>query len=580
MLETIFDNAFFSSVALTLLHFLWQGLAIAVVLKLLLILTPKEYSRLRYGYSSAAMLSMLIVPVVTFFIIYQPASIIANEATNSASPSLLVLPFRHNQTFYQDFMGLLPYITMVWFACIFALSSKLIWQIHKVHQLPKQGFAPYDKSLNERFEQLIDKIDLTIKPQLILSLTTQIPMAIGWLKPVVLIPASMVSSLTPAQLDMLILHELGHIRRHDYLVNILQSLIEILLFFHPAVYWVSKQMRVEREYCCDDIAVKHCGNPLAYAHTLADTASLFYKHSRFHSIPSMAMAAAGGDLKERVLRLVSDTDCTKSIDSSKWVAALFVIAGIFISFSHQLSKVPQYNVMSKNPAPDMPVEKRQQATIASAIKTKQTPTEQPIVESEKLVLVPESQITNNIVEQPKPAPAAIIKPVEQPNIVESNFVATPKQKQVQPVLLAETPIVNDSLAAFESNITQQVNPYSADLESLSQPISPVESIPTLTRNELEPTIQLSYQEPKLLDSTQPKYPISAKRKGIEIELLVSFDIGTDGRVNDIQIENKRKASYFKNSIRNALLEWKFEPASENGQAVESKVEKIFAFTIK
>ena len=173
-------------------------------------------------------------------------------------------------------------------------------------------------------------------------------MAIGWIKPVVLIPVTMLSGLTPAQLDMLILHELAHIRRHDYLVNFIQTLVEIFLFFHPGVRWVSKQMRNEREYCSDDIAVQHCGNPVAYAHTLADTASICNSH-RNHSIPAMAMAASGGDLKQRVIRLIDQNQhCSTSNNSGQWLASIAIILSIIGIGSQKYIQIPTLDLSADN----------------------------------------------------------------------------------------------------------------------------------------------------------------------------------------------------------------------------------------
>src|SRR5688572_32524715 len=94
-------------------------------------------------------------------------------------------------------------------------------------------------------------------------------MLIGWLRPVILIPASVVSGLTTAQLEAVIAHELAHVRRHDYIANIVQTAAEILLFYHPACWWISRQIRAEREHCCDDIAVGVCGGGVLYAAALA-----------------------------------------------------------------------------------------------------------------------------------------------------------------------------------------------------------------------------------------------------------------------------------------------------------------------
>ena len=97
-----------------------------------------------------------------------------------------------------------------------------------------------------------------------------VPTLVGWIKPVVLLPAAALSGLSPEQLQAILAHELAHVRRHDYLVNLLQSMVETLLFYHPATWWVSAQVRAEREHCCDDLAVEVCGDRLVYVTALAE----------------------------------------------------------------------------------------------------------------------------------------------------------------------------------------------------------------------------------------------------------------------------------------------------------------------
>ena len=134
--------------------------------------------------------------------------------------------------------------------------------------------------------------------RLLESASVAVPTVIGWLRPVVLMPASALAGLSPEQLQAILAHELAHIRRHDYLVNLLQTLVETLLFYHPAVWWLSRRIRAEREHCCDDLAVSLCGDPYTYARALADLEGL-----RAPSVP-LALAATGGSLLGRVRRLV------------------------------------------------------------------------------------------------------------------------------------------------------------------------------------------------------------------------------------------------------------------------------------
>ncbi|OUR60778.1 hypothetical protein A9Q74_12325 [Colwellia sp. 39_35_sub15_T18] len=343
MLEHLFNSSFLYSLALTLLHFLWQGLLVATVLKSALLIVSNKNPQLRYLLSALAMLANLLLPLITFSMIYRSELVFTSASvlsfTNFIHESKQPNVFFNYQELSELLPSILPYIALLWLAAVILLASKLLLEIYNVNKLPQHGSVEPSTQLLTRFNELAEQINLTITPKLLISLKVDVPMAIGWLKPVVLIPATMISGLNSAQLEMLILHELAHIRRHDYLVNFLQTFVEILLFFHPAVLWVSKQMRNEREYCSDDIAVQHCGDAVAYAHTLADTASLCSKAHHHHTIPSMAMAASGGDLKQRVIRLVGH-HCAPQNNISRWFASATIIFSILLLSSKQLLTMP------------------------------------------------------------------------------------------------------------------------------------------------------------------------------------------------------------------------------------------------
>ncbi len=149
------------------------------------------------------------------------------------------------------------------------------------------------------------------------SSAVSVPMVVGWLRPVVLVPASTLTGLSPRQLEAILAHELAHVRRHDYLVNLLQTAVETLLFYHPAVWWVSVQIRRERESCCDDLAVAVCGDRLGYARALVDLESLRTP------APRLVLAASGGSLSDRVRRLVG---APGRPSRRPWAAGLLALA--------------------------------------------------------------------------------------------------------------------------------------------------------------------------------------------------------------------------------------------------------------
>jgi hypothetical protein len=166
-----------------------------------------------------------------------------------------------------------------------------------VQRLRRSGLARVP-ACEETLVRLLQALPVSVPVRLYQSALIQVPTVVGWLRPVILLPASAITGLSPDQLELILAHELAHIRRWDYLLNLLQTAVETLLFYHPAVWWVSKRMRVEREHCCDDLAVTAGGNAIRYARALADLEGLCSQ------APALTMAATGGSLFERIARLV------------------------------------------------------------------------------------------------------------------------------------------------------------------------------------------------------------------------------------------------------------------------------------
>ncbi len=157
--------------------------------------------------------------------------------------------------------------------------------------------------------------------QVVQSAVVQVPLVVGWLRPIVMLPASALSGLSPAQLESIIAHELAHVRRHDYLVNVLQSVAEALLYYHPACWWISRRIRVEREHCCDDIAVAMCGDGVTYATALADLETR-------RRDAAFALAATDGPLIQRVRRVIAPASDTHG--PASWAGSLAPLAVMLV----------------------------------------------------------------------------------------------------------------------------------------------------------------------------------------------------------------------------------------------------------
>ena len=160
------------------------------------------------------------------------------------------------------------------------------------------------------------------------SIRISVPVVLGHVKPVIVLPAAALSGLSPAQLDAILAHELAHVRRHDYLVNLAQAVIETLLFYHPAVWWVSRQVRETREHCCDDLAVTVCRSRREYVHALLDLEQLR------DSTPALALGATDGSLLARGRRLLAPPQRAASAPRlAASVIALIVVAAAVVGAS-------------------------------------------------------------------------------------------------------------------------------------------------------------------------------------------------------------------------------------------------------
>ena len=211
-----------------------------------------------------------------------------------------------------------------WLSGVALLTLRLLAGWLWVQRLSSRGTSPAPRGWQQMVVRLSKRLHISRPIRLLESAMVEVPTVIGWLRPVVLMPASALAGMAPEQLEAILAHELAHIRRHDYLVNLLQTLVETLLFYHPAVWWLSRRIRIERENCCDDLAVSLCGDPYAYAKALADLEELRADSGR------LVLAATGGSLLYRVRRLLGAPVARRP---RPWLAggratAVVLIAGI------------------------------------------------------------------------------------------------------------------------------------------------------------------------------------------------------------------------------------------------------------
>lgn len=282
-----------------LLHFLWQGTAVAALLAVALARLRQATAATRYQLACAAMGLMAVLPVATWLVL-DGSDWLPSVAGRSGSGTMAATPSGMAPGMAPGAYNL-PWrgaVLLVWIFGAAGFGVRLIGGWWQARRLTERNVVPLGEPWAGRLRELARRLEVSRPVRLLESGVISAPLVLGWLRPVILVPVGMMASLSPGEVDAILAHELAHLRRHDYLVNLGQRVIEALLFYHPAVWWVSGRIRAERENCCDDLAAQAVGDGRVVARALVALAE------RNAGIPALALAADGGALGERVRRLL------------------------------------------------------------------------------------------------------------------------------------------------------------------------------------------------------------------------------------------------------------------------------------
>ena len=238
---------------------------------------------------------------------------------------ILTLPAWHNSKPHQPapLEPFIPWLAILWGFGVTLVTLHLLGGWHYLTRLSIHA-QPAPALWQARLLELSARLQVYIPTHLLESTRIEVPTVIGWLRSVILVPPRAMIGLTTAQLELTLAHELMHVRRHDYLLNLLQNVVEVLFFYHPAVWWVSRQVRTEREHCCDDAVVEVFGSALAYARALA-----VLEGTRSER-PQLALAASGGVLMNRVRRLINKPE-RSSATAGLFGVVMLLLGGVILA---------------------------------------------------------------------------------------------------------------------------------------------------------------------------------------------------------------------------------------------------------
>ncbi len=333
-IQNLISDEIIYALGWTMIHSLWQGMLIAFLLAFGLFFLQKRSSRLRYEVASLSLFLILISSICTFIWLYDKVA---------TSPLSAILLFGNSigeggnvantpgffQAATQYFNQHLPLIVTVWLTGVAFFLLRLMGGLAYIQRLKFQHNRPLGDYWQQKLKQITERLPLQRPVKLLESSLINVPMVLGYFKPVILLPIGAVNNLTVQEVEAILAHELAHVHRNDYLLNIILSFIEVLFYYHPAVWFISANIRNERENCADDIAVQLCGSSLTYAKALVSLQELE------PSVPAFAMpfSSSKNQLLNRIQRILHQPQTRSNIRERLLATGMLLIALLLLSVS-------------------------------------------------------------------------------------------------------------------------------------------------------------------------------------------------------------------------------------------------------
>ena len=361
----------------TLLHSIWQGAAVAIIFFIVLRLIKKATANARYLTACAALCLFASLPAITFVRLARDFSTsdkiektILENQSNRAENAFPETPLSGSFEMKESKNGnedraknepnaiqinlawlekqaspILPMLVWLWFLGVALTALRLSGGFWRLRELQRESIEAISSEWNKRFLRLTLELKINPMVRMLESSLVSTPLTIGWLKPLVIIPTSAFLHLAPHELETIIKHELIHIRRYDYLVNVIQSFVETAFFYHPGVWWISAVVRREREFACDDAVIQSSEDKFTYARALANLEQ--FRISANNKQSQLTLAASGGKLTERIRRIVEPKNnfrASRSIPLAAGFVVLFVTAMLINAFT----KPSNFSVIAEN----------------------------------------------------------------------------------------------------------------------------------------------------------------------------------------------------------------------------------------
>jgi bla regulator protein blaR1 len=547
---------------LVLVHFIWQGLLIGLLYGAGRVLSRTCSATARYNWAVMCLMLMALAPVVTFFWLSSSSAELAAPGLLATSHSVAVEAAAATPaSLGLTLTPLLPWVVALWLSGVVLMSTRLGAGWWQVYQLRRRANYAVPAPIRAHLVRLASQLELSGSIGLAVSNRIAGPMLVGLARPLILLPAGLVNGLSARQIEMVLAHELSHLKRADHLVNFFQNVVETLLFYHPVVRWISNEIRAERELVSDELAAHLTGDRIAYAETL-----LHLEKVRGDRLP-MAIGMADHQILTRVRHLFSvNSRQSGSVVSGMTVLIVFLVSVVAALISTGLPSFSNGNESGVS-APVL-IEQSMPATMNDAETIERSRAEtSPSVASAPPYPVPMDPLAP-VVEEERPVVEVVdaIGEVAAP-VVEEQIVLASIESPIEAV---SDPVEIEQVA--QPPPSHDIDPVVAEPEA-----SPVEELKMAAL--IAPAPVAEFRGGALVKSQVPDYPATAIRARREGHAEVRLTVDPDGRVVDAAIIEESPRGYgFGEAALQAVRQWQFEPFTRDGRPVRHELSTGFDFT--
>ncbi|SMF61139.1 Antirepressor regulating drug resistance, predicted signal transduction N-terminal membrane component [Alteromonadaceae bacterium Bs31] len=462
-MNALFDGSIAYAFAWTTIHSLWQCALVALGLYLFLKINRKQSASARYVMGLGALLLCSLISISTFFHYYNQLA--SAEALIAKFGTELSLGYSGGvwERFYLRFNDNIGYIMLFWLVGFSIKFYLYVQDFINAFTLKYKGCSPLAENWQTRVSKLANKLGIDKKVIVKYSQNVSSICIVGHLKPIILLPIGLFTHLSNEEVEALILHELGHIRRNDYLINAVQCFIKTLYFFNPAALWISNVIDRERENACDDIAVQYCGNPALYARSLSSVAAL-----EFGLQSVLAAKKSPYSMLPRVQRLFANSSgVSKSFEQMISALCLAVVI-VAMNVSANEFDLPQVNgsVSNLNTATSATVTLNDLSADTALMEPEKIEPSALTLRSHKVLSEQRSKTTNNVL--PTKLQATPQSSEEQALNALSNRQAT---TELTPKLHAEETVASNTALHYAIELAE------AKPQAVKQPVQLAEAKP-------------------------------------------------------------------------------------------------------